>query len=160
MTPTLLPDQLATVDRDLTNRLRARGQRVTSQRLVINRLVRERDRHVTAEEVHTAVSGSLPGTSLPTVYATLELFEQLGIVRRLAAGTGSGAVLFDSRTDEHHHTRCRRCGVVEDLDVALDLAPALAAARAGGFLAQRPALVVDGLCARCADAGSPTPDAA
>src|SRR5438309_6158807 len=96
-----------TIDRELAQRLRARGQRVTSQRLVINRLLRERDRHVTADEVLTAVSDALPGTSLPTVYATLELFEQLGIVRRVHAG--GGAVLFDTRTTEHHHLVCRDC---------------------------------------------------
>jgi Fe2+ or Zn2+ uptake regulation protein len=138
----------ATIDGELAQRLRARGQRVTSQRLVINRVLRERNRHVTAEDVLHAVSTTLPGTSLPTVYATLELFEQLGIVRRVNAGTG--AVLFDSRTAEHQHVVCRRCGAVQDLDVALDTAPALDAARAAGFAPSRAALVVDGLCARCA----------
>jgi Fe2+ or Zn2+ uptake regulation protein len=66
--------------------LRRRGMRVTSPRLVIHRLVLERDRHVTAEEVRDAVAASLPGVSLPTVYATLELLEELGIVRRVEAG--------------------------------------------------------------------------
>jgi len=137
-----------TIDRELSERLRARGQRVTSQRLVINRVLRERHRHVTAEEVLHDVSATLPGTSLPTVYATLELFEQLGIVRRLNAG--AGAVQFDSRTAEHQHVVCRRCGAVADLDVALDAAPALDAARAAGYAPTRAALVVDGLCAACA----------
>jgi Fe2+ or Zn2+ uptake regulation protein len=147
MTATIAPHPLD-ADRELSALLRARGQRVTSQRLVINRMLRERDRHVTAEEVYTAVSATLPGTSLPTVYATLELFEQLGIVRRVAAG--GNAVLFDSRVDEHHHTVCRGCGAVADLDVPLDLAPALGAARGEGFVPGRVALVVDGLCERCA----------
>jgi Fur family transcriptional regulator, stress-responsive regulator len=143
----------ATIDRELADRLRARGQRVTSQRLVINRVLRERNRHATAEDVLHAVSTTLPGTSLPTVYATLELFEQLGIVRRVNAGTG--AVLFDSRTAEHQHVVCRRCGAVQDLDVQVDTAPALDAARAAGFAPGRAALVVDGLCASCASTVDP-----
>src|SRR2546423_14977074 len=101
-------------DAELAGVLRGRGMRVTSPRLVIRRLVRERDRHVTAEEVRHAVAASLPGVSLPTVYATLELFEELGIVRRVEAGRG--AVRYDPRTDEHHHAVCRRCGRVEDID--------------------------------------------
>ena len=63
--------------------LRERGQRVTPQRLTIARVVRELDTHVTAEQVLTAVSDRLPGVSLPTVYATLELLEELGSVRQI-----------------------------------------------------------------------------
>ena len=136
-----------TIDSDLIERLRARGQRVTSQRLVINRMLQARDAHVTAEEVLTAVSQTLPGTSLPTVYATLELFERLGLVRRVSAG--GGALLFDSRTADHHHLVCRNCGAVRDLDANVDFAPALAGARAAGFAPDRAALVVEGLCDRC-----------
>lgn len=140
------------VDRDLIERLRARGQRVTSQRLVINRMLRSRDQHVTAEEVLGAVTQTLPGTSLPTVYATLELFEQLGIVRRV--NSGGGAVLFDSRTVEHHHLICRGCGAVQDLDHPIDLDGVLAAAAQTGFAPGRAAIVVDGLCTRCGGAAS------
>jgi len=135
------------VDNDLIERLRARGQRVTSQRLVINRMLRSRDQHVTAEEVLGAVTKTLPGTSLPTVYATLELFEQLGIVRRV--NSGGGAVLFDSRTVDHHHLICRSCGAVQDLDHEIPLDGVLDAARAQGFSPGRAAIVVDGLCSRC-----------
>ncbi len=142
----------ADIDRNLIERLHARGQRVTSQRLVINRMLRERAQHVTAEEVHRTVSESLPGTSLPTVYATLELFEQLGMVRRVNAG--GSVILFDSRTDEHHHTVCSRCGVVEDLDAQLDLAPALAAAHDAEFTPGHAALVIEGLCERCRSAAA------
>lgn len=138
---------MESVDDDLIDRLRARGQRVTSQRLVINRMLRSRDQHVTAEEVLGAVTRTLPGTSLPTVYATLELFEQLGIVRRVNAA--GGAVLFDSRTVDHHHAICRRCGRVQDLDARVELGAVMEAARTAGFAPDRAALVVDGVCASC-----------
>lgn len=140
------------VDEDLIERLRARGQRVTSQRLVINRMLRSRDQHVTAEEVLGAVTRTLPGTSLPTVYATLELFEQLGIVRRV--NSGGGAVLFDSRTVDHHHLICRTCGAVQDLDATLELGDVMRAARETGFVPGRAALVVDGVCASCGGASA------
>lgn len=149
-----MPIDTAAVDNDLIERLRARGQRVTSQRLVINRMLRERDQHVTAEEVLGAVTRTLPGTSLPTVYATLELFEELGIVRRVNAG--GGAVLFDSRTADHHHLICRTCGAVHDLDAPVELDGALDAARAQGFAPRTASLVVDGVCAAC---GEPSSDA-
>ena len=149
-----MTNETEAVDADLIERLRARGQRVTSQRLVINRMLRKRDQHVTAEEVLGAVTQTLPGTSLPTVYATLELFEQLGIVRRV--NSAGGAVVFDSRTVEHHHLICRSCGAVQDLDHEIALDGVLAAARDTGFAPGRAAIVVDGICSRCGGETAPS----
>jgi Fur family ferric uptake transcriptional regulator/Fur family peroxide stress response transcriptional regulator len=134
-------------ERELAEALRRRGHRVTSQRLVIHRALRDLDRHVTAEEVMAKVARQLPNVSLPTIYATLELFEELGIVRR--AAVREGAALFDPRTDEHHHLVCRRCGRVEDLDTELDLARVRRAARRRGFNSDHAELVLSGLCSNC-----------
>jgi Fur family ferric uptake transcriptional regulator/Fur family peroxide stress response transcriptional regulator len=139
-------------DRALTDLLRRRGQRVTTQRLVLYRLLRERDRHVSAEELTEAARRDLPGTSAPTVYATLALFEDLGLVRRVPVG--GGAALYDPRPEPHHHAVCRRCGAVEDLEAPAELAGALSAAARGGFAPERADLVVSGLCARCQATGS------
>jgi len=136
-------------DRHLAEALRARGQRVTPQRLLLHRTLRELDRHVTAEHLLEAAGRRLPNLALPTVYATLELFEELGIVHRVP-GAG-GARLFDPRLEEHHHRVCTRCGSVEDLDVALDTGAALRAAGRGRFCAQRVEMTISGLCAACAD---------
>ena len=64
-------------DQQLIAVLHQRGQRVTPQRLLINRALGELERHVTAEEVLESVEDRLPNVSLPTVYSTLELFEDL-----------------------------------------------------------------------------------
>jgi Fe2+ or Zn2+ uptake regulation protein len=133
---------------DLVSVLRSRGQRVTSQRLLLDAVLAELDRHVTAEEVMRAAEPRLPGLSLPTVYATLDLFEEIGIVRRVPAA--GGAVLYDPRTDEHHHFVCRSCGAVVDLELAVDPALAEAAARSAGARAERTDVVVSGLCGECA----------
>jgi Fe2+ or Zn2+ uptake regulation protein len=135
-------------ERALREALRARGQRVTSQRLVIHRALLQLDRHATAEEVLRTVSATLPNVSLPTVYATLDLFEELGIVRRISPG--EGPVLYDPRGAEHHHAVCRRCGAVEDIEASVDLRRTLAAAKRTGFAPQDASVVVNGLCPRCA----------
>jgi Fe2+ or Zn2+ uptake regulation protein len=131
----------------LCHALRERGQRVTPQRLTIARVVRELDTHVTAEQVLSAVSDRLPGVSLPTIYATLDLLEELGSVRRVSAG--GGAVLYDPRTHPHHHVVCTRCGAVADIDAPLDEGAVLDAAREAGFEPERADTVVHGLCAAC-----------
>lgn len=140
---------LAKTDTQLADLLRSRGYRVTPQRIAIHQLLREQDRHLTAEQVHAAVTERLPGTSGPTIYATLDLLAELGLVRRIDAGTG--AMLYDSRAEAHHHAVCRRCGRVEDLEARqADAAGVMRAAARSGFEAQQVEVVVSGLCAGCA----------
>ena len=135
-----------TADERLATALRAGGHRMTSQRLVLHRVLTELGRHTSAEELARASAERLPGLSLPTVYATLELFEDLGLVRRVDAG---GPALFDPRPEPHAHFSCRRCGVVGDIDVAVDASAAEAAARATGAEPAQVDVVVRGLCAAC-----------
>jgi len=128
--------------------LRARGYRVTPQRLAVHETLRDLDRHVSADEVLDSVSDRLPNVSLPTVYAALEALEEAGLIRRVAAGRG--AALYDARAVEHHHLVCRRCGAVEDLDATVELGGVLANASKKGFAPDDAEVVVRGLCARCA----------
>jgi Fe2+ or Zn2+ uptake regulation protein len=139
------------IDERLIGQLRQRGLRVTPQRIVIHRALCGQSQHMTAEQVLGRVSDTLPGTSLPTVYSTLELLEGLGLVRRV--GTGNGAVVFDSRVEPHAHTVCRRCGAVTDLDGVTAPGDALTQAAATGFVPGHAELVVWGLCRDCAAHG-------
>jgi len=135
-------------DAELSELLRERGLRATSQRVVMHRLLRERDRHVTAEELLSEASEQLPGVSLPTVYATLELFEHLGIVRRVNGG--GGTLLWDTRAEAHGHMICRHCGRIEDMEIPVDLERARRVAARAGFEPDRTEVVVSGLCVDCA----------
>jgi Fur family transcriptional regulator, stress-responsive regulator len=141
---------ISNIDERLVGQLRERGMRVTPQRIVIHRTLCSQPEHMTADQVLARVSEVLPGTSLPTVYSTLELLEVLGLVRRV--GTGNGAVVFDSRVEPHAHTVCRRCGAMADLDGAAAPDDALARAGATGFRPDHAQLVVWGLCRDCATA--------
>ncbi len=142
--PPTLPDP----SDDLVRLLHSRGQRSTPQRQVILRALRRRGRHATVDEIGAAIRHELPGTSTPTVYATLELLVELGLVRRI--DTGLGAALYDGRTEPHQHLVCRRCGRVDDLDVDMPAEPLMRAAGATGFEADAAELVISGRCARCA----------
>ena len=138
---------MQTLDQELTDTLRARGQRVTSQRLVIHRVLHEFGTHATAEDVLAAVADRLPGVSLPTVYATLDLLEEIGVVQRVAVP--GGPALFDPRTTPHHHFVCRECGRAQDVDAEVELAPVLRAAADRGLQARHAQVVITGLCATC-----------
>lgn len=140
------------LDQELTDRLRDHGLRVTTQRLLLHRFLREHPRHVTAEQIQRGIAPQLPGVSTQTVYSTLELFEQLDLVVRVPSP--SGVVLFDSRVHPHHHLLCRACGALSDVDADVDVGPALAAGRATGFAPDSGSVTVLGLCAGCAAAAA------
>jgi Fur family transcriptional regulator, peroxide stress response regulator len=127
------------VDQALTDALRTRGQRVTLPRLMVHRFVTSAPRHVTAEDIHD----ELPSLSFGTIYSTLELLEDLGLVRRVS--TLGGSAVYDSRTDAHDHAICRICGRMFDLEPSR--IPAAAAPR--GFQVERAQLELVGVCAEC-----------
>jgi Fe2+ or Zn2+ uptake regulation protein len=138
------------LDEELIEALRERGHRVTAPRLLVHRHVRRAPAHITADQVSAHLAAELPSLSPATVYATLDLLEALGFVRRVS--TPRGTTVFDSREDAHHHLVCRRCGAIEDLDAPVETARARRAARRAGFRVEDAQLQLSGLCAACAAA--------
>ena len=135
-------------DEALARALRAGGHRVTAPRLLVGRALRERGGHSTAEQIHRDVDGSLGATSLPTVYAALNLLVELGLARRVHAG--DGPTLYDPRAEPHHHRVCTSCGRIEDIDADVDLGAVLDVAGRDGFAPATTDVVVTGRCAACA----------
>jgi Fe2+ or Zn2+ uptake regulation protein len=135
------------MDDELIAALRATGRRVTMSRLLVHRCLRERNRHVTAEQLYAELAEQMPSLSAATVYETLDLLDELGLIRRV--NTPRGATTYDSRIDDHHHVVCRECGRMADLDAAVDTGAAENAARAAGFAPAFAQLTVSGLCSAC-----------
>ena len=140
----------AALDTELITALRGRGQRVTLPRLLVHRHVRRGDRHVTPEQIHAELAPDLPSLSPATVYDTLDLLDELGLVRRIS--TPRGATTYDSRVDDHQPAICRACGRVEDVDAQAGAAGAVKAAEAAGFRVDQAQLTLSGLCVACAAA--------
>jgi len=136
------------LDTELGTLLRDRRLRVTLPRLLVHRHVRRARAHVTPEQVHSSLAGEHPGLSPATIYATLDLLDELGLVRRVS--TPRGYTVYDARTDAHHHLVCRRCGRVEDVDGAIQADEVEARARAAGFRPERAEVQLSGLCSDCA----------
>ena len=143
---TTLPD--SELDAQLTAALREHGHRVTVPRLLVHRHVRRSAGHLTPEQVHGEIAAGLPSLSPATIYATLDLLDELGFVRRVS--TPRGTTVYDPRTDAHHHVICRRCGRMDDLEAPVDAGPAEVAAAAAGYRVDHGELQLSGLCAACA----------
>lgn len=129
---------------DLATRLRARGMRMTPQREHVFAAV-QRLRHATPEQISEAV----PGVDLTTVYRTLEVLEEIGLVRH--THLGHGAPTFRPADDQHVHVVCHVCGRVSDAPETLadELADRLRAEQ--GFVLDRSHFAVFGRCSDCAE---------
>jgi Fur family transcriptional regulator, ferric uptake regulator len=128
---------------DLADRLRARGLRVTTQREQVLAAVRGLG-HATPEQI----SESVQGVDVTTVYRTLELLEEIGLVRH--AHLGHGAPSYRPAEDEHIHVVCHTCGAVVDADPRLVDALANDLLADEGFVLDRPHFTVFGRCRNCA----------
>lgn len=97
--------------------LRARGYRLTSQRLAILHVLRHAGTHLSPSQVYRLAKRELPGLTEPTVYRTLEFLAQNGLAR--AAQTGNGHFRYEIAGEEHHHVVCRLCGNEMEVEHAL-----------------------------------------
>jgi len=92
------------------------GLKLTHQRIEIFREVALSDDHPDAETVFQGVRARVPTISLDTVYRTLWLLEELGLVTTL--GPRRDPTRFDARLDSHHHFTCESCRLVRDFESA------------------------------------------
>ena len=92
------------------------GIKITHQRLEIFREVVARLDHPDAEAVFRAVQKRMPTVSLDTVYRTLWLLNDLGLITTL--GPRRESVCFDANLEHHHHYVCVRCGLTRDFESA------------------------------------------
>jgi Fur family transcriptional regulator, peroxide stress response regulator len=90
------------------------GVKLTHQRLEIFRELAGTEEHPDAETIFRAVQQRMPTVSRDTVYRTLWLLHDLGLVTTL--GPHSDGVRFDANLDRHHHYVCVRCGLVRDFE--------------------------------------------
>lgn len=93
---------------------REAGLKLTHQRLEIFRELAGTEEHPDAETIFRAVQQRMPTVSLDTVYRTLWMLHDLGLVTTL--GPQRTGVRFDANLDRHHHYFCVRCGLVRDFE--------------------------------------------
>jgi Fur family ferric uptake transcriptional regulator len=102
---------------EYASQLRARGFRMTSQRLAILHVLRQAGTHLSPREVYLRARQDLPTLTEPTVYRTLEFLARTGLVR--AAQRGNGHLRYEIAGNDHHHLVCRSCGDEIEVNHAL-----------------------------------------
>ncbi|MEM7722237.1 MAG: Fur family transcriptional regulator [Pseudomonadota bacterium] len=101
-------------------RSEAKGLRMTDQRRVIAQVLEEADDHPDVEELYARASARDPRISIATIYRTVKLFEESGIIDRLEFGDGR-ARYEDAERDHHDHLIDMNSGnVIEFVDPEIE----------------------------------------
>jgi Fe2+ or Zn2+ uptake regulation protein len=132
---------------NLMQQLRERRIAVTPQRLAVMGALQSRRDHPTADHIYQEVRRQLPAISFNTVYKTLEILCQRGMV--IKVNPLHAVARYDGETEHHAHLICRQCHRIIDLDWEASEVPSLPAADRHGFQIEPPSLTFWGLCPGC-----------
>ncbi len=137
-------------------RLARKGYRLTKQRQAILEVLRGTDAHPDADWVYREVKKVLPHVSLGTVYRSLEVLRDAGLIASLEVGPRRR---YDGNTSEHQHIFCTACGRVVDVHLPPSLLRELEqqAASEADFAVTGHRVEFFGLCPRCRGKGGAEP---
>jgi len=140
---------------DLPAALRARGLRMTPQRQLILEAITSLSGHISADAVHRRVVEQFPNVNISTVYRTLEVLQDLGVVNHTHFHDGVAQYHLASE-GLHQHLVCRECGSARELDVRVVQPLAETLKQEYGFEADIAHFAIVGLCAGCSHKGGQT----
>ncbi len=125
-------------------RLRAAGKRLTPERELLVRVI-GRNPHLDATEIYRIAKERQPRIGLATVYRTLNLLKDLGVVR--ACELGEAHLHYEVQEEDHLHFVCSDCGRIIDIPSPESLRNLTASQ---GFHVERIRLELIGYCEACA----------
>ena len=124
------------------------GYRLTPQRLMILKAIEDADNHISAEEIYAQIRTHYPQMNISTVYRTLELVKERGLVTE--TDMGDGRVRYHCMgKGHHHHLVCQKCGQITDVEEAI-VAPLWAEIQSEyNFKVDMKHLAFFGQCSKC-----------
>lgn len=138
---------------EILDELRQAGARITTcRRTTVETLVAHHDRHISAEEIITAVQLRHTDVAESTIYRTLATLEQLGIITHMHLDHGPAT--FHLADDRHRHLVCRRCHQVIETPADLYAGVTRELRERYGFEVEDEHFAVTGVCKVCREAGS------
>ena len=135
---------------DVLELLRARGLRMTPQRRAIVGAVMHAQGHISPTVITRKIQSEMPGVNASTVYRTLTLLEEVGVLQHSHLETG--AEYHKAEEAQHVHLTCHRCGRDDELSLAEAERLGQLIHRHHGFEADLTHFAITGLCADCAAA--------
>jgi len=99
-------------DQELIDIFRDNGLKVTTQRLAICKFIVSRADHPSADQIYHTLKTDYPTISLGTIYKTLGLLEELGLIQKLRFNESS--IRYDPDMELHINMVCSKCGKIYD----------------------------------------------
>ena len=131
---------------DISALLNGHGIRPSAQRIAVMKALLDFRIHPTAEQIFGVLSPQMPTLSLTTVYNTLRLLAERGVIAVL--GMDRRYARFDYVEKPHAHLWCRACGKVVDVPLSV---PIPVGHMAGGFKLDEVDVCYKGLCPECGE---------
>ena len=139
--------------KSLTESLHSNGRRVTRQRRLVMQVLQENPGHLEVEAVHSLAKESDPKISLATVYRTLAVLKEMGMVKDHALGE-SHAHFEAAPETPHYHFTCQKCGRVVEFDAPQVKQVVHTLSRREGLQVTDVHLFLSGYCAKCRPGGT------
>jgi Fe2+ or Zn2+ uptake regulation protein len=148
-----MEDLVATSER----RLKAAGKRITPQRKLVLGILAQASGHLDAYDIFDRGRHQDASLSLSTVYRTLSVLKETGVVHELHLDDEHHHYELD-RKDQHSHLVCLACGQVIEMDTAIFSETVTAVGETHGFEIASAQVELAGYCADCRRSKQPVPD--
>jgi len=139
--------------KSLTESLHTSGRRVTRQRQLVMQVLQENPGHLEVEAVYALAKARDPNISLPTVYRTLAVLKEMGLVKGHTLGESHAH--FETVPEKpHYHFTCQKCGRVVEFDAPQVKQVVHTLSRREGLQVTDVHLFLSGYCAKCRTGGT------
>ncbi len=115
-------EELENMADQLKTMLKEKGYKLTPQRrAVLNIIMENQGQHLNTEEIYDLVKTQCPDIGLATVYRTLQILDEMGLILKINLDDGCSRYEFNNNKDDHqhHHLICTSCGAI--IEVGEDL---------------------------------------
>jgi Fur family ferric uptake transcriptional regulator len=129
----------------IVRQLQEHRYRITPSRLAVVKAALDRSGHFSVDDILSQV----PGVGRATVFRTMKLLSEMGIVCRILLEDGSLHYRLSQRQDHHHHLVCVSCASVQELDACIDPEVLDDLARSTGYEIEGHWLEFFGRCTAC-----------
>ena len=143
-------------DKGLRETLHTSGRRLTRQRRLVLQVLEESGEHLDAEGLYDRAKSLDPNISLATVYRTLLVLKEMGLVEEHRLGEGH-AHFEATRSTPHYHFTCSECGRVIEFDAPQVAEVLQRLSKQKGLQVTGAHLLVIGRCDRCRQQGETAP---